>query len=175
MDIQITIGQLINILLIVAGGGVLVVLLKTLMNVNNVVNDIGRIIQRNEENIDDILDSVPRILDNTEKITESVHEEMEHVSQAIKAIEETVEYTASAAQVVAEDVALPMKDVLAVLKTIKDIFTKDKKKVCLKINRIILNTTLLLVRLIGLLAFLGLNNCYYILDRKNYINYYLVF
>ena len=60
---------------------------------------------------------------------------MQHVSQAIKAIEETVEYTASAAQVVAEDIALPVKDILAILGIIKDIFTKDKKRVCLKTNR----------------------------------------
>lgn len=128
MDVQITIGQLVNILLVLAGIGVLIMLFKTLLNINNIVGDVGKIIQRNEKNVDSILDSVPKILDNTEQITESVNEEMQHVSQAIKAIEETVEYTASAAQVVAEDIALPIKDILAVLRIIKDIFIKDKKK-----------------------------------------------
>ena len=75
---------------------------------------------------------MPKILNNTEQITESINEEMQHVSQAVKAIEETVEYTASAAQVVAEDIALPIKDIMAVLGIIKNIFTKEKKKGWLK-------------------------------------------
>ena len=132
MDIQITVGQLVNTLLVLAGIGVLIMLFKTLININGIIGDIGKIIQHNERNIDNILNSVPKILDNTEQITESINEEMQHVSQAVKAIEETVEYTASAAQVVAEDIALPIKDIIAVLGTIKNIFIKDKKKGWLK-------------------------------------------
>lgn len=132
MDTQITVGQLVNILLVLAGIGVLIMLFKTLINVNNVVNDIGKVIQRNGKNVDDILNSVPKILSNAEQITESVNEEMQHVSQAIKSVEETLEYTASTAQVVAEDIALPIKEILAVLGLIKNVFAKDKKKSWLK-------------------------------------------
>lgn len=128
MDAQITIGQLLNMLLVLVGIGVLAMLIKTLININGIINNMGKIIQSNEKNIDDILNSVPKILSNTEQITESVNEEMQHVSQAIKSIEETVEYTASAAQVVAEDIALPVKDIMAILGTVKNIFIKDKKK-----------------------------------------------
>lgn len=128
MDAQITIGQLITILLAIAGGGVLIMLFKTLMNINEIFNNINRMLQRNEGNIDDMLNSLPKILNNTEEITNSVNEEMQHVSGAIKAIEETVEYTASAAQVVTEDIVLPAKDLLEILALVKSIFVKDKKK-----------------------------------------------
>ncbi|QUH20127.1 hypothetical protein [Alkaliphilus sp. B6464] len=128
MDAQITIGQLITVLFAIAGGGVLVVLFKTLANLNQIFSNINKIVQRNEVNIDSALNSLPNILVNTEEITKSVNEEMQHVSGAIKAIEETVEYTASAAQVVTEDIVLPVKDILEILALVKSIFIKDKKK-----------------------------------------------
>ena len=84
--------------------------------------------QRNENNIDSALNSLPKILNNTEEITKSVNEEMKHISGAIKAVEETIEYTASAAQVISEDIIMPGKDLLEILALIKSIFIKDKKK-----------------------------------------------
>jgi len=128
MDAQITIGQLITVIFAIAGGGVLIVLFKTLININQIFNNINRILQRNESNINSALNSLPNILNNTEEITQSVNEEMKHVSGAIKAVEETIGYTASAAQVISEDIILPAKDLLEILALFKNIFTKDKKK-----------------------------------------------
>jgi len=128
MDAQITIGQLITVIFAIAGGGVLIVLFKTLININQIFNNVNRILQRNESNINSALNSLPNILNNTEEITQSVNEEMKHVSGAIKAVEETIGYTASAAQVISEDIILPAKDLLEILALFKNIFTKDKKK-----------------------------------------------
>jgi predicted PurR-regulated permease PerM len=128
MDAQITIGQLITVLFAIAGGGVLFFLFKALVNLNQILNNINKMMQRNENNIDDVLNTLPNILNNTEEITKSVNEEMKHVSGAIKAVEETMEYTASAAQVISDDIILPAKDLLEILAIVKSIFTKDKKK-----------------------------------------------
>ncbi|ABW19632.1 hypothetical protein [Alkaliphilus oremlandii] len=128
MDAQISVGQLVTILLSIAGISVLVVLFKSLMNLNQILSSISRIVERNEANIDQVLNSVPKILSTTEEITKNVNDEMKHVSGAIKAVEETVEYTAAAAQVISEDLILPAKDLLVILPILKSLFTKDKKK-----------------------------------------------
>ncbi len=128
MDAQITIGQLITILLSIVGIGVLVALFKSLMNLNQILNNINKIVEHNSGNFNDILSSLPKILNNTEEITNSVKEEMEHVSGAIKAVEDTIGYTASAAQTISEDIILPTKDLLVLLPMIKSIFFKEKKK-----------------------------------------------
>lgn len=128
MDAQITIGQLITILFAIAGGGVLFVLFKALMNLNEILNSVNRLLQRNEKNIDDVLNTLPNILTNTDEITKNVNEEIQHVSGAIKAVEETIGHTASAAQAISEDIIIPARDLLEILSLVKSIFIKDKKK-----------------------------------------------
>lgn len=128
MDTQITIGQLITVLFAIAGGGLIVVLFKVLMKLNQILNNIHVLMQRNEGNFDQILNSMPKILNHTEEITKSVNEEMQQVSQTMKAIGETVEYTASAAQVINEDIILPARDLIKILALVKNIISKDKKK-----------------------------------------------
>lgn len=128
MDAQISVGQLLTVILILAGIAVLYMVFKALKNINDIFNNIATVVKRNEKNIDDILISLPKILNNTEEITKSVNEDMQHVTGVIKSIEETVGLTASAAQFINDDFVLPARDILEILGSIKSIFVKEKKR-----------------------------------------------
>ncbi len=128
MDIQISLGQLLNVILILGGIGVLVFLFKVLKNLNQILFNINNIVKSNENNINSILNSLPNIVNNAEEITVNVNEEMKHVSGAVRAVEETVEYTASAAQVINEDIIIPTRDLLKMLVLVKKVFVRNNEK-----------------------------------------------
>lgn len=128
MDIQISLGQLLNVSLILGGIGVLLFLFKVLKNLNQILCNINNIVQNNENNINSALDSLPNIVNNAEQITGTVNEEMKHVSGAVRAVEETVEYTASAAQVINEDIIIPTRDLLKMLVLVKKVFVRNNEK-----------------------------------------------
>ena len=134
---------------VLVGVAVAVLLVMTLLKVYEILKQVKTILLKNESNINQSLDSLPKVINNVdeitkglngemkhiggtirniEEITDGVNEEIKHLKGAVRNIEETVEYAAATAQSITEDVVLPIADILNLLSILKGVFVKEKKK-----------------------------------------------
>ena len=99
-----------------------------LSRINEILKQFKAVIYKNDNNINESLETLPKLLNNLEEITKGVNQEMKHIQGAVKNIEETVGYAASTAQILSEDLVEPIRDLLQVLALLKSVFFKEKKK-----------------------------------------------
>lgn len=136
-------------ILLLVGLAVAVLLVMTLVKVYEILKQLRQILLRNDANINQTLDSLPKVIHNVEEITKAVNgemkhidgtiknveeitgtvnEEIKHLKGAVRNIEETVEYAAATAQTITEDFVLPISDLMSIVSLIKSLFVKEKKK-----------------------------------------------
>lgn len=127
MEVTIT-SDILWLIFALIGIGVLVLVIIAFIRLNETLNIIKGILTKNEKNIDDSLESMPKLLSNLEEITKEVNGDMKIIKEAFRNIDETAEYTASAMQVVSEDILDPIKDVLSIISVIRDVIGKPRKK-----------------------------------------------
>ncbi|MBM7616292.1 hypothetical protein [Alkaliphilus hydrothermalis] len=139
----------LQVVLVLVGIGVLGALLVVLLKVNDILKQAKSILVKNDGNINQSIESLPKVINNVEILSNSLNNEMVHVGGAIKNIEEitvgvneeikhlkgtvrnieeTVEYAAATAQTLTDDILLPIGDILNLLTILKGIFVKEKKK-----------------------------------------------
>lgn len=126
--ITITLGQLFTFLLGLLGIAFIAILCILLLKVNEALNQIKIIITKNEKNIDETMERVPKVLQNVEEISGVVNEEVKNLQGVVKNIEETVEYTAAAAQGINEDVLEPVRELFQIISLIAGMLPSKKKK-----------------------------------------------
>ncbi|KAB3530491.1 hypothetical protein F8154_13765 [Alkaliphilus pronyensis] len=124
IDIWVLVAIILIPLALIGFGITIVILLK----LNDIIKQIKDMLAKNEKNINESLDSMPKILKNVDEITYKANEEMKHFQGAAKNIEETVGYAAATAQILSRDILEPIGDVLSLLGVLKGIFIKEKKK-----------------------------------------------
>lgn len=126
--ITITLGQLFAFLLGILGIVLFVVICILLLKVKEILDQINKIIVKNEKNIDESIESLPKVLNNVEQISGVVNEEIKHLQGVVKNIEETVGYTAATAQGISEDILEPIGDLFQIISLITGILPIKKKK-----------------------------------------------
>ncbi|SET65877.1 hypothetical protein SAMN05660297_03060 [Natronincola peptidivorans] len=125
--ITITLGQLFTILFALLGIALFVVIFVLLHKLNESIKQIKQIITKNEKNIDETMERIPKVLHNVEEISGIVNEEIKHVQGVVKNIEDTVGYTASAAQGINEDILEPIRELFQVVSLVREMFPSKKK------------------------------------------------
>ncbi len=128
MIIEITGKGLLMALFSILGVALIGFLFITLSRINEILKQFKMTLEKNDKNINDSIEALPKLLNNLEEITAGVNEEMKHIQGTVRSIEETVGYAASTAQLLTEDIVEPVRDLLEILSVIKGIFFKEKKK-----------------------------------------------
>jgi len=128
MTIEITGYGLLVFLFSLIGVILIGFLFIALSRLNEILKQFKIILDKNDKNLNDSLETLPKLLNNLEEISDGINQEMKHIRGAVKNIEETVGYAAATAQLLSEDIVEPLSDILEVLGLIKGIFFKDKKK-----------------------------------------------
>lgn len=126
--ITITLGQLFTILFALLGIALFIILFIMLSKVNETLKQIQTVMIKNEKNIDESLERIPKILHNVEEITDVVNEEVQQVKGIMKNVEETIEYTTSAAQEIGEDILEPIRDIIQLVSLVTELLPGKKKK-----------------------------------------------
>jgi len=127
MEITVT-SDILWLLIGLVGLGVLVLAMIALIRINESLNIVKGMLLKNESNIDESLENIPKVLANVEEISREINGEMKNIKEAFRNIDETAEYTASAMQFVNEDILYPIKDVLSIISIIRDTIARPKKK-----------------------------------------------
>ncbi len=128
MIIEITGKGLLIALFSTLGVALIGFLFITLSRINEILKQFKMTLEKNDKNINDSIEALPKLLNNLEEITAGVNEEMKHIQETVRSIEETAGYAASTAQLLTEDIVEPVRDLLEILGVIKGIFFKEKKK-----------------------------------------------
>ena len=128
MTIEITGYGLLVFLFSILGAILIGFLFIALSRLNEILKQFKTILDKNDKNLNDSLETLPKLLNNLQEISGGINQEMKHIQGAVKNIEETVGYAAATAQLLSEDIVEPLSDILQALGLIKGIFFKEKKK-----------------------------------------------
>lgn len=126
--IQLTGYDLLALLFTILGVVFFGFLFIALSRLNEILKQFKTILEKNDKNINESIETMPKLLSNLQEITNGVNQEMKHIQGAVKNIEETVSYAASTAQILSEDIVEPIRDLLEILALLKGVFFKEKKK-----------------------------------------------
>ena len=132
-DIEITIdlGQLMLFVFSILGIILLVAILIGILRFVETLKRLNTVLEKNENNINETLESLPKTAKNLENISEGLNEEMDNVKGSIENVSGTIETTTETVDMINEEILHPLKDVLGILEVVKEFFagfTGSKKK-----------------------------------------------
>lgn len=128
MEVTVNLSVLFGVIFGILGSVVCIALVSAIIKLNENLKQVKSILEKNDKNITEALETLPKVLHNLGEITGGVNQEMKHIQSTIQNIGETVELTATAAHTVNEDIINPISDLFAILNFLRGIFPKEKKK-----------------------------------------------
>lgn len=129
-DIVVTWGDLIKIVLVLLGTGVLFYLLLAVANLVGILKNIKKILDKNSSHISGTLEKLPEIAGNVEKVTVIVKDEMESIQKVMGNISKISDSAKDAAEMIKKDIVVKAKNILDIIDWIKSLFQEKggKKK-----------------------------------------------
>ncbi|HAA26005.1 MAG TPA: hypothetical protein DCE11_07815 [Ruminiclostridium sp.] len=129
-DLVVTWGDLIKIVLVLLGAGVLFYLLLAAANLVGILKNIKKILDKNSSHISETLEKLPDIAENVEKATGIVKDEMESIQKVMGNISKISDSAKDAAEMIKKDIVLKVKNILDIIDWIRSLFQEKggKKK-----------------------------------------------
>lgn len=129
-DLVVTWGDLIKIVLVLLGTGVLFYLLLAVANLVGILKNIKKILDKNSSHISGTLEKLPEIAGNVEKVTVIVKDEMESIQKVMGNISKISDSAKDAAEMIKKDIVVKAKNILDIIDWIKSLFQEKggKKK-----------------------------------------------
>ena len=124
MELTIDLQSILMLVLIVLVIAVVLFVFKLVQTMKG----INTIIETNEKNINDTLNSIPIITKNIEEVTSGINDEMENITGSIENVSSTIDTTTDLVDTLNQEVLQPLLELGAVLMMIKDFIPKKKKK-----------------------------------------------
>ncbi|NLG89056.1 MAG: hypothetical protein GX494_07545 [Clostridiaceae bacterium] len=134
-DLVVTWGDLIKIVLVLLGAGVLFYLLLANANLVGILKNIKKILDKNSSHISETLEKLPDIAENVEKATGIVKDEMESIQKVMGNISKISDSAKDAAEMIKKDIVLKAKNILDLIDWIRSLFQEKggrKKEIVYK-------------------------------------------
>lgn len=90
MAVTISLNDVLTFILLVAGITLLVYLVITVSNINNVLKDVKNTFRKNKDNIDNTIASLPGIASNISAITGELQEGVQTIASTAEIIEKNI-------------------------------------------------------------------------------------
>jgi predicted Holliday junction resolvase-like endonuclease len=127
-DIVVTWGDLIKIVLVLLGTGVLFYLLLAVANLVGILKNIKKVLDKNSSHISGTLEKLPGIAENVEKATGIVKDEMESIQKVMGNISKISDSAKDAAEIIKKDIIVKAKNILDIIDWIKSLFQEKGGK-----------------------------------------------
>ncbi|HEY8500469.1 MAG TPA: hypothetical protein VIL89_07610 [Clostridia bacterium] len=134
-DLVVTWGDLIKIVLVLLGAGVLFYLLLAAANLVGILKNIKKILDKNGSHISGTLEKLPEIAENVEKVSEIVKDEMESIQKVMGNISKISDSAKDAAEMIKKDIVVKAKTILDIIDWIRNLFQEKggrKKEIVYK-------------------------------------------
>lgn len=126
LEIMISLGELVTIVLFILGSALIVFLILALSNLIRVLKNVNQLVEKNKDSINKTVEKLPEIADNASKITGMVKNnlnDIQHVFENVGKISDSVKNSVDTIQ---KDIILKAKTVLDLFDAIKRLFEKKK-------------------------------------------------
>jgi len=126
---QITVSyELANFILYTLGAALIVVVIITFININRFIKRLDKLVEKNEENINRTMGTVPEIAKNVNDVTNGVKQGVDRIGDTVDAVESSICDTIVTVTEGAEGLLDFVSIAGEILKVILKIFPIGKKK-----------------------------------------------
>lgn len=127
MTFTLTLNGVLIFLASIAGIVLLIYLIMTAIKLNRILKDVKDILDKNKNNVDSIMISLPKISSNIEGITGELNDGVQSIASTVGTIEKSMVKTTKAMEEKTENIVDYIYVVTDVVKAIIGMFQKKKK------------------------------------------------
>lgn len=127
MELMISLGDLITIVLFILGSALLVYLILVVSKLLRVIKNVDEIVEKNKENIQKSIEKLPEITDNAAKITGMVKNNLDSVQHVFDDVGKISTTVRDGVETIQKDIILKVKSVLDIIDIVKRLIEKRKE------------------------------------------------